>query len=165
MCHKADILPDDGYDDRLSAGLATNFDASSHAFTHAIDGLSARDQRVHDLGDQTFESKFVAPPAPVFGGLGPIFNNVSCINCHRNDGGGLPICRFCHGRTTHTDQPGGNRCPGRSAGNCRIWSPGTGPGHTRCKTGSQRRHQLYGYSFYLSGWNGGKSPPSAYTNY
>lgn len=91
MCHKADILPDDGYDDRLSAGLATNFDASSHAFTHAIDGLSARDQRVHDLGDQTFESKFVAPPAPVFGGLGPIFNNVSCINCHRNDGGGLPI--------------------------------------------------------------------------
>jgi CxxC motif-containing protein (DUF1111 family) len=91
MCHKEDLLPDDGYDDRLSAGLATNFDVSSHAFTHAIDGLSARDQRVHDLGDQTFESKFVAPPAPVFGGLGPIYNNVSCINCHRNDGGGLPI--------------------------------------------------------------------------
>jgi CxxC motif-containing protein (DUF1111 family) len=90
-CHKADILPESGYDDRLSAGLATNFDVSSHAFTHPIDGLSARDQRVHDLGDQTFESKFVAPPAPVFSGLGPIFNNVSCINCHRNDGGGLPI--------------------------------------------------------------------------
>ncbi|MDP4129272.1 MAG: di-heme oxidoredictase family protein [Bacteroidota bacterium] len=89
-CHKADLLPAERYDDRLSAGLATNFDASSHAFTHAIDGLSARDQRVHDLGDQTFESKFVAAPAPVFGGLGPIFNNVSCINCHRNDGGGLP---------------------------------------------------------------------------
>lgn len=90
MCHKADLLPAAGYDDQLSAGSATTFDASSHAFTHAIDGLSARDQRVHDLGDQTFESKFVAPPAPVFGGLGPIFNNVSCINCHRNDGGGLP---------------------------------------------------------------------------
>jgi CxxC motif-containing protein (DUF1111 family) len=89
-CHKAELLPAEGYDDRLSAGLSTSFDASSHAFTNTIDGLSARDQRVHDLGDQTFESKFVAPPAPVFSGLGPIFNNVSCINCHRNDGGGLP---------------------------------------------------------------------------
>jgi CxxC motif-containing protein (DUF1111 family) len=90
MCHKADLLPDEGYDDRLSGGLATSLDASSHAFTHPVDGLNARDQRVFDLGDQTFESKFVAPPAPVFGGLGPIYNNVACINCHRNDGGGLP---------------------------------------------------------------------------
>ncbi|HVY75164.1 MAG TPA: di-heme oxidoredictase family protein [Puia sp.] len=91
MCHKAEPLPDEGYDDRLSGGLATTLDASSHAFTHAIDGLDARSARVHEIGDNTFESKFVAPPAPVFGGLGPIFNNVSCINCHRNDGGGLPI--------------------------------------------------------------------------
>ena len=36
------------------------------------------------------KSKFVAPPAIVFSGLGSIFNNVSCINCHRNDGGGFP---------------------------------------------------------------------------
>jgi CxxC motif-containing protein (DUF1111 family) len=90
MCHKADVFPDNGYDERLSGGLATTLDASYRALTNPIDGLSARDQRVHDIGDQTFEATFVAPPAPVFPGLGPIYNNVSCINCHRNDGEGLP---------------------------------------------------------------------------
>jgi CxxC motif-containing protein (DUF1111 family) len=89
-CHKAELAPDTAYDDRLSGGKATSFDESSHAFTNAIDGMNARDERVHELGDQAFEVKFVAPPATVFGGLGSIFNNVSCINCHRNDGGGFP---------------------------------------------------------------------------
>jgi CxxC motif-containing protein (DUF1111 family) len=89
-CHKAELSPESTYDDRLSGGKATVFDESSHAFTHNIEGLNARDLRVHELGDQAFEVKFVAPPAPVFGGLGSIFNNVSCINCHRNDGGGFP---------------------------------------------------------------------------
>jgi CxxC motif-containing protein (DUF1111 family) len=89
-CHKAETLPDSAFDDRLSGGKATVFDESSHAFTHQIDGLNPRDEHVHELGDQAFEVKFVAPPAPVFGGLGSIFNNVSCINCHRNDGGGFP---------------------------------------------------------------------------
>jgi CxxC motif-containing protein (DUF1111 family) len=89
-CHKAELAPDSGYDDRLSGGKATVFDESSHALTHSIDGMGERDLRVHELGDAAFESKFVAPPATVFGGLGSIFNNVSCINCHRNDGGGFP---------------------------------------------------------------------------
>jgi CxxC motif-containing protein (DUF1111 family) len=89
-CHKAELAPDTAYDDRLSGGKATSFDESSHALTNSIDGMNARDERVHELGDQAFEVKFVAPPATVFGGLGSIFNNVSCINCHRNDGGGFP---------------------------------------------------------------------------
>ncbi len=89
-CHKAELAPESTYDDRLSGGKATVFDETSHAFTFGIEGMSARDERVHELGDQTFEAKFVAPPATVFGGLGSIFNNVSCINCHRNDGGGFP---------------------------------------------------------------------------
>src|SRR3954452_5330886 len=89
-CHKAELAPDTSYDDRLSGGLATVFDETSHAFTHSINGLNARDERAHELGDQAFEAKFVAPPATVFGGLGSVFNNVSCINCHRNDGGGFP---------------------------------------------------------------------------
>lgn len=89
-CHKAEVAPDSMYDDRLSGGKATVFDQTSHAFSNVIDGLGARDQRVHDLGDQTFEASFVAPPSKIFGGLGSIYNNVSCINCHRNDGGGFP---------------------------------------------------------------------------
>jgi CxxC motif-containing protein (DUF1111 family) len=95
MCHKAGVFNADEYDDRLSGGgLATVFDATSKAFTHAVDGLSERDQRVHDLGDNAFGETFVAAGAAKFGGLGPVFNNVSCIACHHNDGKGTPTAGF-----------------------------------------------------------------------
>ncbi len=94
MCNKADIFPEDGYDERLSGGAATAFDATSKAFGNMVDGLSARDKKVHELGDEVFSQSFVAPPAVKFQGLGPIYNNVSCINCHRNDGEGIPTAGF-----------------------------------------------------------------------
>jgi CxxC motif-containing protein (DUF1111 family) len=94
MCHKADIFPESGYDDRLSGGAATVLDASSKAFTNAVDGLSARNETVHITGDATFDQTFVAPPSPIFTGLGPIYNNVSCVNCHRNDAEGIPTTGF-----------------------------------------------------------------------
>ncbi len=90
MCNKASLFPDTGYDDRLSGGLATVFDETSKAFTHEVEGLTARDAKVHEEGDKAFEQTFVSRPAPVFGGLGPVFNNVSCISCHHNDGKGTP---------------------------------------------------------------------------
>lgn len=90
MCNKPDILPDDQYDKRLSGGLATTFDETSQAFTHGISNLSGRDGFVHEFGDKAFEQTFVSAPAPVFGGLGYIYNNVSCISCHHNDGKGTP---------------------------------------------------------------------------
>jgi CxxC motif-containing protein (DUF1111 family) len=90
MCHKAGLFPDDDYDERLSAGAATIFDASSKAFTNPVAGLSTRNLFVHNVGDNTFDQTFVAPPSPIFTGLGPIYNNISCVNCHRNDGEGNP---------------------------------------------------------------------------
>ena len=90
MCNKAALFSEDGYDDRLSGGVATVFDETSKAFTHAVNGLSARDQLVHEIGDKAFEQTFVAAGSNVFGGLGPVFNNVSCISCHHNDGKGTP---------------------------------------------------------------------------
>ncbi|QEC69814.1 c-type cytochrome [Panacibacter ginsenosidivorans] len=94
MCNKADVFPDAGYDERLSAGLATVFDETSKAFSHAVEGLSDRDMEVHELGDAAFEQTFVSAPAPVNSGLGPVFNNVSCISCHHNDGKGTPTAGF-----------------------------------------------------------------------
>ena len=94
MCHKADEFPESGYDTRLSGGASTTLDATSKAFSNVVDGLNARDLRVHELGDETFGQTFVAPPAVKFTGLGPIYNNVSCINCHRNDGEGIPTGGF-----------------------------------------------------------------------
>lgn len=89
-CTKPGLFPEDGYDPRLSGGMATIFDLSSQSFSHPIPGLSAWDSHVHEKGDQIFEQNFVAAPAPLFSGLGPIFNNVSCISCHHNDGKGTP---------------------------------------------------------------------------
>lgn len=93
-CNKTGDFPGDGYDSRLSGGAATVFDATSKAFTHPVDGLSARDMQFHELGDASFEQSFVSAPAPVQGGLGPVFNNVSCISCHHNDGKGTPTAGF-----------------------------------------------------------------------
>lgn len=93
MCRKADpaALDDESrFDPRLSGGMSTFFDDGSGSLGTPIPGLSARDQFVHEVGDKLFEQPFVAAPAPLYGGLGPVFNNISCGNCHHNDGFGLP---------------------------------------------------------------------------
>lgn len=95
-CHKAAEFPEDEFDERLSGGAATVFDESSRAFTRPIPALGERDRYIHGLGDAAFEQSFVAGNAPLHGGLGPIFNNVSCISCHHNDGKGIPTSGFAN---------------------------------------------------------------------
>lgn len=90
MCRKAQPFAEDGYDERLSGGLATIFDETSKAFGHMMPGMNENDVAEHEFGDAAFEQTFVSAPAPVNSGLGPIFNNVSCISCHHNDGKGTP---------------------------------------------------------------------------
>lgn len=90
LCRKAPEFQDSEYDPRLSGGSATTFIASSQAFGQMVDGLGAYDAFVHELGDKMFEQTFVSAPSKHFPGLGPIFNNVSCISCHHNDGKGTP---------------------------------------------------------------------------
>lgn len=90
MCRKAEPLSEEEYDERLSGGMATVFDETSKAFSHAISGLGDLDDVAHGRGDAAFEQTFVAAPAPINSGLGPVFNNVSCISCHHNDGKGTP---------------------------------------------------------------------------
>ena len=94
QCHKVEPFDESGYDERLSGGMATAFDETSGAFSHEIDGLNSRDAQVHEIGDAAFEQTFVTAPAPINSGLGPIFNNVSCISCHHNDGKGTPTAGF-----------------------------------------------------------------------
>lgn len=94
QCHKAEEFSAEDFDERLSGGAATVFDESSRAFSKEIPGLSERERYIHDLGDAAFEQTFVSAPAPLHGGLGPIFNNVSCISCHHNDGKGTPTAGF-----------------------------------------------------------------------
>ncbi len=74
----------------LSGGETTIFDASSHAFSIPAPNLSEAALEKHLEGDVEFEAVFVTAPAVVNPGLGPIYNNVSCINCHSRDGRGRP---------------------------------------------------------------------------
>ena len=74
----------------LSGGETTIFDASSHAFSIPAPNLSEAALEKHLEGDVEFEAVFVTAPAVINPGLGPIYNNVSCINCHSRDGRGRP---------------------------------------------------------------------------
>ena len=74
----------------FSGGETTVFDASSHAFSIPAPNLSDASLAKHLEGDVEFEAVFVTAPAVVNPGLGPIYNNVSCINCHSRDGRGRP---------------------------------------------------------------------------
>ena len=89
-CQKSNVFPADQYDDQLSGGAATVFDNTSKAFGNAFSNMSAYDEHVHEVGDLIFSQSFVTAPAPIHSGLGPIFNNTSCVSCHHNDGIGLP---------------------------------------------------------------------------
>lgn len=89
-CQKSSVFPADQYDDQLSGGAATVFDNTSKAFGNAFSNMSAYDEHVHEAGDLIFGQSFVTAPAPIHSGLGPIFNNTSCVSCHHNDGIGLP---------------------------------------------------------------------------
>lgn len=75
----------------LSGGETTVHIASSQAFSTPAANLTSESLKEHTLGDINFEQTFVKAPAPVNSGLGPLFNNVSCINCHSSDGRGTPI--------------------------------------------------------------------------
>lgn len=90
LCRKPQPFPEEQYDPRLSGGAATVFLSNAKAFGSAIPGLEGYDVFMHDMGDALFSQTFVSAPSPLFSGLGPIYNNVSCVSCHHNDGKGTP---------------------------------------------------------------------------
>lgn len=73
----------------LAGGAMTVFDATSTAFKSPAPNLSQESFDRHVAGDAQFEATFVSAPAPVNPGLGPVFDNTACGNCHINDGRGL----------------------------------------------------------------------------
>ena len=72
---------------RLYAGGDTTiFLTTSNSFSTPANNLSADELSTHLDGDFQFEQAFVTAPATVNGGIGPIFNNTSCVACHPKDG-------------------------------------------------------------------------------
>jgi CxxC motif-containing protein (DUF1111 family) len=80
---------DDRAVDVPAGGALTVFDRSSNAFSLPAPGLAGTDFDRHVQGDAAFDQTFVTGDAPVGGGLGPLFNNTSCVACHNRDGRGL----------------------------------------------------------------------------
>jgi CxxC motif-containing protein (DUF1111 family) len=74
----------------LSGGATTVFDESAEAFSLPIPTLQGEGLERHEEGDEEFEIEFVPVPASENGGLGPVFDNVSCEACHVGDGRGRP---------------------------------------------------------------------------
>jgi CxxC motif-containing protein (DUF1111 family) len=73
------VAPEEYY----AGGKATVF---ALGFSVPAPNLSSEIQEKHDAGDIDFEQSFVTAPSPVFGGLGPVFNHISCVGCHPADG-------------------------------------------------------------------------------
>lgn len=70
----------------LAGGATTVFLSSSNAYSTPAANLSAMDLAMHLDGDFQFEAAFVTAPATVNAGVGPLFNNTSCVSCHPRDG-------------------------------------------------------------------------------
>lgn len=73
-------------DRTLSGGGTTLIESHSNAFSMPAPNLTAAELAEHNEGDVGFEDVFVTAPANINPGLGPIFNNNSCIQCHPRDG-------------------------------------------------------------------------------
>ena len=74
-----------------SAGAATAHVRGSSAFEAAPPNLAAKGIEDHDLGDEAFEETFVLTGGHATSGLGPTFNNTSCVACHVRNGRGMPV--------------------------------------------------------------------------
>ncbi|MEM9266998.1 MAG: di-heme oxidoredictase family protein [Cyanobacteria bacterium P01_F01_bin.13] len=72
-----------------SGGDTTIYMRSSQAYAQPAPNLDDYWDERHAVGDLAFEAAFVTAPANVNPGLGPLFNNASCVACHFNNGRGL----------------------------------------------------------------------------
>lgn len=70
----------------LAGGSTSVFAEFSNAFQFPAANLSPIELQNHRRGDVAFESSFVTAPSQINAGLGPIFNQNSCVSCHGKNG-------------------------------------------------------------------------------
>ncbi len=85
-CKKDEMVEPEIPEFVFAGGEMTIFDATSNAYATPAPNLSPSNFSRHLEGDLTFEQIFVTAPAEVNAGLGPVFNNNSCVSCHIRNG-------------------------------------------------------------------------------
>lgn len=85
-CHKEEPAPADLRAEYQAGGATTVFDFFSDAFEQPCANLDPAEFNRHLDADVAFEATFVTAPAPVNGGLGPLYNQNSCVSCHARNG-------------------------------------------------------------------------------
>ncbi len=89
-CNDPGVGADPGGQEVLAGGATTLYNATSAAYSTPAPNLSPAGLDLHLQGDVGFGATFVTAPAPVNSGLGPVYNNTSCVSCHPRDGRGRP---------------------------------------------------------------------------
>lgn len=96
----------------------TVFSTTSRAMELPSPAITA-DPRLMDLftrGEAIFDADYVTDPDAPFGGLGPIYNNNSCMNCHPNYGRARRVdkwtTQFGNGYTAFVHTPDGRLVDG-----------------------------------------------------
>lgn len=72
--------------EEFPGGATTFLSIYSGSFEQGSANMNPTDITRHALGDADFEANFVTAPAAVNPGLGPIFNQISCVTCHQKNG-------------------------------------------------------------------------------
>jgi len=71
-----------------AGGSTTIFSSSSIAYGSPASNITGSDYTLHLEGDRGFNLVFVTAPSALNPGLGPVYNNSSCVRCHPSDGRG-----------------------------------------------------------------------------
>jgi CxxC motif-containing protein (DUF1111 family) len=87
-CTSKDEFPESAQNEYYAGGNQTVFISGAGAFSSTFPVLNASQSRVHEIGDMGFEATFISGSQIDIGGLGPVYNNVSCGSCHIADGRG-----------------------------------------------------------------------------
>ncbi|HEY6171420.1 MAG TPA: di-heme oxidoredictase family protein [Candidatus Kapabacteria bacterium] len=74
----------------MGGGLTID-NAGGEAFSERAPNLTGLDYTLHLAGRTVFRESFVAPPATLSFGLGPLYAHSSCNSCHISGGRGKPI--------------------------------------------------------------------------
>ncbi|WP_081422166.1 di-heme oxidoredictase family protein [Synechococcus elongatus] len=114
-----------------AGGATTIHNRSARAYSQPAPGLNPQQAAEHRQGDRRFADVFIPAPATFNAGLGPHFNNQSCLGCHIRDGRGQPQAGQLLARLSLPPDRGTPEQPGGRHSRSRAREPTAGSQHSR----------------------------------